>query len=321
MIGDIIMSTPVVVALKHGIENSFIGYVVEKKYAELVDELPEIDRIHPFDRGKPFELLREIRKEKYDVVIDLHSIPKTAVISALSGAKLTIGFNYPYRRFLYSKQVKLPDVPFSIHSVENMMKPANLLGVFNHPGRVIMKSKGAISAIDNLISREDLEDKKMVIIHIAPSNEFKRWSAENYALLAEELFERGLFPIFVGGNDDIAYSMKIVESLSCGALSLVGKLGLKELRELISRASLYVGVDSGPAHIAATTNIPIVVLFGPTTPKVFGPYTSKLYPISLGMKCSPCRQKKCIHGDIRCMKIPVSLVLECVDRNILSSLM
>lgn len=83
---------------------------------------------------------------------------------------------------------------------------------------------------------------------------------------------------------------------------MVGKLNLREVRELISRSALFVGPDSGPMHIAATTSTPIVALFGPTLPAHFSPWQAKAYLIEKDFDCRPCRQKRCIYEDFRCLR-------------------
>jgi len=85
-------------------------------------------------------------------------------------------------------------------------------------------------------------------------------------------------------------------------LSLVGKLNLREVKELISYSSLFVGPDSGPMHIAASTSTPIVALFGPTLPANFAPWQAKAYLIEKKFDCRPCKQRQCIHEDFRCLR-------------------
>ena len=308
MIGDIILSTPIIFALKYGFKNSYIGYVVEEPYAALVDELKEIDRLHIFNKKKIFKLIYEIRKEKYDILIDLHSIPKTAWISRLSGAKFTIGFDYKDRYFLYSQTIK-PPPQFSKHSVETMMLLPNLLGLFTHPGRVIMRSSQAKENIDKIITQKFM-NKKIVVIHVAPSNNFKKWSSENYAILSNKILKMGLTPVFVGGKSDEIFIEEIKKIAKTDVNSLAGVIDLKELREFISRSILYIGVDSGPAHVAATTDVPMIILYGPTSPKTFIPYRNNIDYIYSNLTCSPCRQKECLYGDYRCMNISTNKVIE-----------
>jgi heptosyltransferase-1 len=94
----------------------------------------------------------------------------------------------------------------------------------------------------------------------------------------------------------------ITQAKEAPILSLVSRLNLRELRELISRASLFVGPDSGPMHIAATTSTPIVAYFGPTLPAHFGPWMAQSTLLEKDFDCRPCRQRQCVHEDFRCLR-------------------
>jgi heptosyltransferase-1 len=108
--------------------------------------------------------------------------------------------------------------------------------------------------------------------------------------------------LLVGSAQDIPRADEIRTLSPHAVLSLAGDFNLAELRELIGRAALFVGPDSGPMHIAASTPTPIVALFGPTLPANFSPWQALATLVEKPYDCRPCRQRKCVSGDVRCLK-------------------
>jgi heptosyltransferase-1 len=144
-----------------------------------------------------------------------------------------------------------------------------------------------------------------VVLHIGAGTKFREWGAENMATLIQLLETRpGVRVILIGGQEDRAIEAAILK-LAPGILSLVGRLNLAETRELIARAALFAGPDSGPMHIAAATGTPIVAWFGPNVTAHVAPWKprAETRTIEKDLDCRPCKQKKCVHGDLRCMRM------------------
>ncbi|MCK4557156.1 MAG: glycosyltransferase family 9 protein, partial [Candidatus Aminicenantes bacterium] len=108
--------------------------------------------------------------------------------------------------------------------------------------------------------------------------------------------------VLIGAAEDNKAEKEILKKSKDSILSQVGKLNLREVRELISNSSLFVGPDSGPMHIAAATSTPIVALFGPTLPANFAPWQAKASYVEKKLDCRPCKQRRCIHEDFRCLR-------------------
>lgn len=313
MIGDLILTTPALAALRRGFPRGRIELLVAEEYRELVEENPALDEIIPFRRGEGFRLIRELRRRRYEIVVDFHSIPRTAWLAWLTGAPCRIGFAYPDRSWLYTHALP-PPRQFSRHSVETLASLLRPLGIFRHPGRVLMRSRAGESGAASLRRELGLLPGKYACLHAVPSNRFKRWPAPSYAALARGLTARGLTPLLLGTAADGVF---LDEIRACSGLDLpsaAGRSGLAETRELIRHCALFVGPDSGPAHLAATTNVPLVVLYGPTPPGTFAPWRPGVLTVEGEAPCRPCRQKQCIPGDFRCMEIPLDRVRTAVDR-------
>jgi len=114
--------------------------------------------------------------------------------------------------------------------------------------------------------------------------------------------QEGVTIVLLGEKEDQKAEEELLKSANLSLLSLVGKLNLRELREFISHSALFVGPDSGPMHIAAATSTPIVAYFGPTLSAHFSPWKAKAYLIEKDYDCRPCKQKRCLYKDFRCLR-------------------
>jgi ADP-heptose:LPS heptosyltransferase len=200
--------------------------------------------------------------------------------------------------------------------------------------------------VDRLWAENRLGAAKVVVLHVGAGNEFRDWGEDSLAALAARLAQKGgaaaasgaptVRVLLVGAEGDkararrIAVSGSLRSAAAAGAegrakdsapgsaapvVSLAGALNLIELREVISRTALFVGPDSGPMHIAATTRTPIVALFGPTLPDHFAPWRAEATIVARELACRPCKQRECVTRDFRCLRgITVDEVLAACHR-------
>ena len=310
-IGDVVMTTPSITALKEALPQASLSYVIEEPYRRLVEGSPYLDRVIILPSRQGFSGLirsaKQIRREKYDAVIDFHGGPRAAFLTFFSGASLKIGYKLKYKSFIYDLRIPRSSGNGYSHSVENHAALVRALGLtlpeplpplFLPQPRQEEKEK-----IDKFWAENRLGDAKVIIIHIGAGNEFRDWGAKNLAGLAGLLSRQaGVRVILVGSASDQGRAKEILKNSRSPLLSLAGELNLIELREVISRASLFVGTDSGPMHIAAATPTPIVALFGPTLPENFAPWRAEATLIEKELECRPCRQRHCLTEDFRCLR-------------------
>lgn len=309
-IGDIIMTTPAVSALRKSFPDAFISYVVEKPYRELVEDHRELDNVIVLERKQGirdfFRLIRSIRKEKYDVVLDFHGGPRASLITLFSKAKLKIGYRIKYRNFIYHFKLARKPETGQLHSVESHINFVRAMGVdikSPPPLNLPHARKDEAEKVGKILKENRLEGFKVITIHIGAGNEFRDWGRDNWIKLIDLLAKRpDVKIILIGANEDKETEVKLLKKTKVSPLSLVGKLKLRELRELISHSSLFVGPDSGPMHIAASTSTPIVALFGPTLPANFSPWEAKSLLIEKEYDCRPCKQRECVYKDFRCLR-------------------
>lgn len=310
-IGDIIMTTPAVAALKRALPHASLTYIVEEPYRRLVEGNPDIDEIIlvPPHQGlfSFLGFILRVRREKFDIVIDFHGGPRASRITWLSRAGLKVGYELKGKGFFYDIRVPRNREGAPIHSVENHLNLVRAAGVeVNAPcPQLILPAarEEENERIDKLWTDHRLQAAKVVVLHVGAGNEFRDWGAPNLGELAGHLAGLpGVRVALVGSGRDVPRAEEVRKKFPKSVLSLAGELNLIELREVIGRASLFVGPDSGPMHIAATTLTPIVALFGPTLPANFSPWQAEATIIAKDLDCRPCKQKKCVTKDFRCLQ-------------------
>lgn len=322
-IGDVVMTTPAVQVLRHKYPQAHITYAIEEPYQELMEGHPDIDEILviPSKMGYIDFLshIKSIRRKKYDALIDLHGGPRAFLLTLFSRAKLKIGHRLKYKHRFYHLTIPRLSEKGMLHSVENHVKLVNALGIDPKtiPSLQLPASKQAHRERANeLLTENNLQKQRYVCLHIGAGNEFRDWGRKNLQEFIRLLNQiPDLAVLLIGGTEDHPVANRLLESNTNNVASLVGQLNLLELRELISQASLFIGPDSGPMHIAASTTTPIVAYFGPTLPKQFAPWKAKTILLEKNFDCRPCRQKECIHQDFRCLQTitPEEVYAACLE--------
>jgi heptosyltransferase-1 len=190
--------------------------------------------------------------------------------------------------------------------VENHLNLVKALGVSidsSLPLSLPQTRAEEVEKVKRFIEEYKLEGHKIITIHISAGNEFRNWGVDNIVKLSELVGRLpGVQIVLIGASEDHKAEEEILKKSKTRLLSLVGKLNLRELRELICRSSLFVGPDSGPMHIAASTSTPIIALFGPNLPAYFSPWQAKAFLIEKNFDCRPCKQRRCIYKDFRCLR-------------------
>jgi ADP-heptose:LPS heptosyltransferase len=298
-----------VAALKKTYPRSSLTYVVEKPYARLVEGNPALDEVIALEprlsAPASLRLIRRLRARRFDAVIDFHGGPRTSLWTFLSGAGLKVGYLIRGRGWPYDIALPRGRAEGPIHSAENHLNLVRAAGAkVGRPPTVFLPPPrpGEKARIDRIFRDNKLAGTKPVVLHIGAGNRFRDWGADNLAALARRLAAlSGVRVILAGGEADLDRAEALLGSGTVPALSLVGELNLAELREVIRRAALFVGPDSGPMHIASTTRTPIVALFGPTLPAHFAPWGREAVLVEKDLPCRPCNQRKCGRGDFHCL--------------------
>jgi ADP-heptose:LPS heptosyltransferase len=260
-----------------------------------------------------------LRRERYDLVIDFHGGPRSAWLTRATGAPRRIGYALPGRGWAYTQMVPWTRslVP-PRHSVENQWDLLRPLGIplpdrGSTPVEMVVSDHVVTSVTTRLRAAGVGEGAPIILMHVSAGNPFRRWPAESFADVAAALAaaDRTRRIIITSGPserhaaDAIAAAAASRAGDAAAGIVRCGEFDLAELRALADRAALYIGGDSGPLHVAATTRVPVVALFGPTLPERSMPWRSgqaRAIAIDAGaLPCRPCHQRQCAPGDFRCL--------------------
>jgi ADP-heptose:LPS heptosyltransferase len=322
-----VLTTPVIRAIRRARPTAHLSYLVEPQAAPVVAGNPHLDEVivAPLVHGaarlrEDASLARRLRRARYDAVIDFHGGPRSSLLALATGARERVGYTIAGRSWMYTTRIPRPRGHRPRHSVENQWDLAEaLLPDLGRPTRehdpVEMSEDSATARqVEGRLRGLGLAPSHdIVVIHVGAGNEFRRWPAVSFAEVAAALAtgQPNRRIILTTGPAQAARAeevrrLALARGAGAGAVSVACDLGLGELRGLVARARLFVGGDSGPAHIAATTATPMVVLFGPTTPAVWGPWrdaAARTETIDGGeLPCRPCDQRVCEPGDFRCLR-------------------
>jgi ADP-heptose:LPS heptosyltransferase len=303
-----------------------LDYLVETSAAPIVRHSPDLDTVIEVERPRGWSRLRydlalagRLRRARYDIAIDFHGGPRSAWLVLATGATRRIGFDIPGRRFCYTTRVSWhPDLVPPRHSVLNQWDVVAPLGIEapTVAGNPVVMTAGAEAVAAATRRLTDLgvgTDDRLVVMHVSASKPFRRWPRESFARVAAALAAgdpRRRIMITAGPSEADA-----AHAVAADAQRLLGDAGgarvsssepsLEELHVIMSRAQLFIGGDSGPLHVAATTGAPVVALFGPTLPARSMPWragATRAEAVEPGpLSCRPCHQRTCVHGDFRCL--------------------
>jgi len=292
-VGDVINTLPALEALRRGRPDAFIGFVVEDRAHDLITNHPSVDRVHLYRRkrwarwlrqpahwGKLYEefstFLWEIRREKYDVALNFQSNLKGALHAVLSGAPTRVGFSKGHSKessHLFANLLVTPPGGETINRVEKFLSMASVAGA--EPAGAEYKlppTRDAVTRVESWLASQGLAD--YVAIHPGTSDfgSLKRWPPERFGAVAARL-EAPCVITWGPGERPIAEA--VAAAAEGRARVAMETSSILELAELIRRARLYVGCDSGPLHLSSAVGTPSVALFGPKDPRTYGPYNPR----------------------------------------------
>ncbi|HOQ61849.1 MAG TPA: glycosyltransferase family 9 protein [Vicinamibacterales bacterium] len=322
-----VLTTPAVRGIRRARPDVRLSYLVEPQAAAVVARNPNLDRVivAPPARGPrrwraDLSLALALRRERYDAVIDFHGGPRSSLFALATGAPVRVGYAVPWRSWMYTRLVGRPRGHRNRHSVDNQWDLAEaLLPEIGRPAPdtdpvEMADDPGAASRVERRLRDLGMSGgHDLVVVHVGAGNEFRRWPEEAFAgvvaALASADPNRRIILTTGAAQAGRAETVRR-EALRAGAaeaaVAAACDLDLGELRALAARAAVFVGGDSGPAHIAATTATPMVVIYGPTTPGVWGPWRPRACATEVveleGLPCRPCDQRVCEPGDFRCLR-------------------
>jgi heptosyltransferase I len=278
-IGDVLHGLPVLNALREAIPRAFLGWVVEGRTGDLLRSHRALDELISVRRGwlkRPREILdlrRRLRALRFDIAIDLQGLTKSAVAAWLSGSPRRIGFaghdGREISRWLNNELV----LPTRTHVIDRNLELLGRLGIANPGVRFDLDDAPASErTVQTMLEQSGVNDG-FAAINPGAGWPSKLWPAERYAAVARYLgHARGLKSLVVWAGEQERTWAEQIASASSGFAVMAPPTNLLELTAIVRRATLFVGSDTGPLHLAAAVGTPCVALFGPSSGRRNGPY-------------------------------------------------
>jgi heptosyltransferase-1 len=342
-LGDVVHTLPVLVKLRARYPKAQIDWLITPEHAEIVCCHPALSNVVPFarrdfsKRGRRWralvaflDLLKQIRRAKYDLVIDLHGQARSGFFALVSGARVRIGFDRPVKDatkhgwrgaregswIAYTHRIPSPTL--DVHAIDRYLWVGPLLGLDDNPPdlNIHLPSQTAHN-VQRLLEQHDIAASKALAV-LAPGTiwETKRWTIEGFAAVARQFLYDGFAVALAGAKRDQPRCRQIAAAAP-GACDLSGKTTPAELAALIQRAEVCVTNDSGAMHVAVSLGKPLVSVFGPTNPVRVGPYHQPESVVRVDLPCSPCNYRwlsQCPF-DHACMKqVTSAMVIERVRK-------
>lgn len=284
-IGDIVLLTPALRLLKDWRPDLRVSVVVESRFRELLEGNPDVEETLDPGQGTGAErvwwrlrALRELRRRKFLLCVNLHGGPTSNLLAWMSGARWKAGFEHFRSRRVY--QVLIPDARAilgqpSIHTAEHQASAFFYLGL---PRREIPRAHLFVSAAhetwwqEKRVSLRIGEGQDYALVHPTALFATKQWAPEHFARLGAYLErEAGLVPVYSCGPAESAV-LDAVERLASEPIRRLEGASLGQFAAALSRTRLFVGNDSGPAHMASALGRPSVVIFGSSSSQIWGPW-------------------------------------------------
>ena len=324
-IGDTVLATPSLIALRRFLPDAQIDVLLEDWVAPVLEGFDAVDNVLTVSRKSKksrFETARTVRRNRYDVAFNLHGGTTGTFFVRVSGARHRIGFAHYSYKFLYNHLLS-SSVDFwksnILHSAEQQLALLGFVGVpvEDRPkSRLAVTEKARNSIEERLRSEISNLKSQIALLHPVAATGTKQWATENFAQIAEFLSEKGFQTVAVATRNEREV-LENLKKLSKAPILTFDDLSLPEITALAARASIFVGNDSGIAHIAAATGTPTVVVFGSSNINHWRPWTDAPSEIVYEkFACQPCAGFFCKEfGEPRCIQsVKTESVIEAIEK-------
>jgi 3-deoxy-D-manno-octulosonic-acid transferase/heptosyltransferase-1 len=314
-IGDVLHTLPALNALRHAFPQATITWLIEEAASELILGHEALDRVivskrkrwlkdvRGKNRGLAFQEIRafvqELRDTRYDIILDFQALLKSAMLITLAKGDRKIGYGrgmeHSEESWLFLNE-RIPAMDMNIHALTRNLMMLAPLGIFSQETEyrlpITLADRDHANRLLSGTGRPS--DQPVICINPVAKWETKLWRNDRFAQLADVLMERtGAAIVFTGAMEDATSIENIRHQMKHPSLSTAGQTTLKVLAAIYERSNLLVTTDTGPMHLCAAVNTPVVALFGPTAPWRTGPFGEKHRIIRAQLSCSPCFRRQC----------------------------
>ncbi len=320
--GDVIHALPTLEALRTLYPQGQITWLVEEAYAPLLTGHPALDEVWAVPRvrlgqevGRDkvlrlLRLLRRVRASRFDLVIDLQGLLKSALWVALAQSFRKVGYDRTRELSYLALTERIPPYDPEAHAVWRYLNVARHLGASPALPRFRL---GLTPTLPDFLASGD---RPWVVLHPGARWPTKLWPAAGWAQLGDWLSREKNFAVVITGSAaDRELAAQIITRMREKALNLAGRTSLPELAGVMQKARLAITADTGPMHLAAALGTKVVAIFGPTSPGRTGPFGPGHRVVRLGLACSPCFKRHC--PEPRCLlELAPDAVLAAVEKSL-----
>lgn len=314
-IGDTVLSTPSLIALRRFLPDAQIDILLEDWVAPLLEGHDAVDNVISVGRGSAarWKTAWNLRRNGYDVAFNLHGGTTATFFTRASGARHRVGLSYYQYSFFYNHLLTSASDFWEqerTHSAEQQLAILGFVGVpvEDRPRSQLAVTETALKTLADKFPAKTQRPRSEELGNYAlvhPSTAFftKQWPIENFARTAEFLSEKGLHTVAIASKAE-SDTLKQLVAASKVPVTTFDDLTLPEITALAAKARLFVGNDSGVAHIAGAVNTPLVVVFGSSNRDHWRPWTDARHEIVYeGLACQPCPGYTCeVYGEPRCIQ-------------------
>lgn len=312
-IGDILLATPVLPNLKKEFPDAEINFLTQRHSRDILIDNPYISRAFTYDpsEDKSWCLLKNIRNQKYDLVIDLYCNPRTALMTFLSGAKYRFGFSFRGRRYAYNMKAegrggRVHIVDFNLDALRYLKIPV--------VSKELLLSTNIVHEefTDDYFKKSKIGEKSVIGISLTGGWEAKRYKINDYIEIIKSLnriYDTNF--LLFGGNEREHKDCKTINEAIPENTFIAPFSPIKYLASMISRCDILIGNDSGPLHISTAMKVPTLGIYGPTSTKLAYPFGEKNLSVSnTSLDCLGCGLLECNIGNICMTELPKENITE-----------
>jgi len=314
-VGDVLLSTIVLGNIRAAFPAARIDFLTEPPSREIIHGNPGIDDALIFDRRtmSGWDLIRLVRKNAYDLVIDLFGNPRSAIVTRCSGARVRVGYDFRWRKHAYT--VVVPPRGGMVHNTQFNLDALEAIGVAIQDRNLYFPTSPEDDAyVERFLRGAGVEGRLLVAINTGGGWYTKRWGLDRYALLGDALVERHNAAVVLPWGPGQLSDVESVKARMRHPAIIPPATTLRQLGALLKRCAMVVSNDSGPMHIAAAVGTPVVGVYGPTNPILQGPYGDRHVIVRKeGLPCLGCNRTKCPIGHPCMLELTVETVLDGVE--------
>jgi len=297
--GDILLTTPALRALRQKFPTAQIAFLLDKPFEPLLRHNPDLDLLLVRDPKKSFESIQtilKVRKFGPDLVIDYLANPRTALITILSGAKFSLSYANKRRSFLYKIRAH-PKGEYVAEEKLSLLEPLGIKG--GEPDLVLNYPKSTEEKIDRQLKEMGISEGFLVVLDLFHKRPARQWPINYFMEIADRLSENYQAKIIITCLPQNRARAEQAISLARQKHFIAANLDLLELAALIRRSKLFLGGDAGPKHIAVSQKTPTFTILGPSGLQWTPP--SPIHQTAfLDLDCRPCSERDCPKPDLPC---------------------